>query len=776
MADDDLLQSWKEIAAYLGRSERTCRRWETESRLPIHRMDGSSRGSVFAYKSELDRWMDEILHEEEAPPPITSRLRSAKNPIIILALAAIFVVAAAVVLWRIVRSEPERASTFANPSLAILPFTNNTGDEGLDFWGNGLADLLVSDLSLSRYLKVLPQGSLFSVLRDLDLLDARVADGIDLEKVAARAQVENIVVGNFIKAGQRFRISATVHHIPSGEGVVLPTVEARNEEEILLKINQLSTGIKNQLLPPVDSTRRDIEPDTRSITTSSLEAYRYFVEGRFSRYNGRAAEAKESLEMAVAIDPEFAMAYLVLSLCYRSLPGYEDEEKEAMSKAFEFSYRASPRERFFIQARYYRAQGPGSARQYLETCQEWVRAYPDDAQAVLLLGGIYLSIGEFEKCIETLESIIDVHVFKSHFDFMQRAYCALGKYEEALAVAEAAPAEMYPFQYPNQLALNLIYERRFEAALLEADKMLERTPGYISALMVKGDVHLLRGEWDQAEEYYRELMNPVGADWKRLWSRHDAMFRLADLYCAKGQFDQALDVVSQAIDEDMAVGERNWLLRLHQYKAGILWTQGDLSGADAEIQVAVEGADQDNNVAGKIYFRCTYGMILLEMGDIGEAERVADEMKAEIDGWLRPTAEIRLWHYVAGHIDLARNDVGQAIERFEQVVSQEPYQHEANPENHAAWYDSLAYAYYLSGDLAGAQEWYENIHALTTGRLGYGALFAKSYFMLGKIYEQRGMDAEAVRSYRTFLDLWREADSTAPDIDEAKRALANLLG
>ena len=58
--------------------------------------------------------------------------------------------------------------------------------------------------------------------------------------------------------------------------------------------------------------------------------------------------------------------------------------------------------------------------------------------------------------------------------YLQQAYCALGKYEEALAVAEAAPAEIYPFQYPYQLALNLIYERRFEAALHEADKMLER--------------------------------------------------------------------------------------------------------------------------------------------------------------------------------------------------------------------------------------------------------------------------------------------------------------
>ncbi len=776
MADDDLLQSWKEIAAYLGRSERTCRRWETESRLPIHRMDGSVRGSVFAYKSELDRWMDEILHEEEGPPSITSRLRPAKNLIIISALAAIFVVAVAVVVLRIGRSEPEMASTSANPTLAILPFTNNTGDESLDFWRNALADLLVSDLSQSRYLRVLPQGRLFGVLRDLDLLDAGVGDAIDLEKVASRAQVENIVAGNFIKAGQRFRISATVHHIPSGEAVVLPAVEARSEEEILLKIDKLSTGIKNQLLQPVDSTRRDIEPDTRSITTSSLEAYRYFVEGRLSRYNGRAAEAKESLEMAVAIDPEFAMAYLVLSLCYRSLPGYEDEEEEALSKAFEFSHQASPRERFFIQARYYRAQGTGSWRQYLETCQEWVRAYPDDAQAVLLLGGIYLSIGEFEKCIEKLESIIDVHVFKSHFDFMQRAYCAQGKYEEALAVAGAAPAEIYPFQYPYQLALNLIYERRFEAALLEADKMMERDPGYISALMVKGDVHFFRAEWDQAEEYYRELLNPVGADWKRLWSRHDAMFRLANLYLAKGQFERTLEVLNQAIDEDTVLGEKKWLSLFHGTKAYVLLAQGDLLGANAEIQKQLEQLERRNHVTGMINALHSQGRILLEMGNVGGAERAADEMKAKIDGWLNPKTEIQVWHDLAGHIDLARNDVGRAVEHFEKAVSLVPYQHNLNGDSHAWYYSSLANAYYLSGEIGKAQEWYENILALTTGRLYYGEIYAKSHLMLGKIYEQRGMDAEAIRSYRTFLDLWREADSTAPDVEEAKRALANLLG
>jgi Tol biopolymer transport system component len=51
------LDSWKEIASYLGRNERTVIRWEKERGLPIHRIPGGLRQGVFAYRSELDRWL-----------------------------------------------------------------------------------------------------------------------------------------------------------------------------------------------------------------------------------------------------------------------------------------------------------------------------------------------------------------------------------------------------------------------------------------------------------------------------------------------------------------------------------------------------------------------------------------------------------------------------------------------------------------------------------------------------------------------------------------------
>ena len=51
------LDSWKEIAAFFGRDERTVRRWEKGSGLPVHRVPGAAMGRVFAYESELELWL-----------------------------------------------------------------------------------------------------------------------------------------------------------------------------------------------------------------------------------------------------------------------------------------------------------------------------------------------------------------------------------------------------------------------------------------------------------------------------------------------------------------------------------------------------------------------------------------------------------------------------------------------------------------------------------------------------------------------------------------------
>ena len=54
---DRRLNSWKEIGAFFGKDERTVKRWESQRGLPIHRIPGGARASVFAYASELEGWL-----------------------------------------------------------------------------------------------------------------------------------------------------------------------------------------------------------------------------------------------------------------------------------------------------------------------------------------------------------------------------------------------------------------------------------------------------------------------------------------------------------------------------------------------------------------------------------------------------------------------------------------------------------------------------------------------------------------------------------------------
>jgi hypothetical protein len=61
-ASDQRLGSWKEIAAHLGRGVRSVQRWEREDGLPVRRLSHHRRGSVYAYKSELDAWWETRPH------------------------------------------------------------------------------------------------------------------------------------------------------------------------------------------------------------------------------------------------------------------------------------------------------------------------------------------------------------------------------------------------------------------------------------------------------------------------------------------------------------------------------------------------------------------------------------------------------------------------------------------------------------------------------------------------------------------------------------------
>ena len=66
-AEGQRLDSWKEIAAYLGRDLSTVRRWERDKKLPVHRVPGGDRRSVFAYRDQIDAWLKGLEDSQDIP-------------------------------------------------------------------------------------------------------------------------------------------------------------------------------------------------------------------------------------------------------------------------------------------------------------------------------------------------------------------------------------------------------------------------------------------------------------------------------------------------------------------------------------------------------------------------------------------------------------------------------------------------------------------------------------------------------------------------------------
>lgn len=70
LSNGDVLNSWKEVASYMGRGVRTVQRWEQELNLPVRRPRGKSRSAVIAFKAELDLW----LHQSQTDHAIVTSL------------------------------------------------------------------------------------------------------------------------------------------------------------------------------------------------------------------------------------------------------------------------------------------------------------------------------------------------------------------------------------------------------------------------------------------------------------------------------------------------------------------------------------------------------------------------------------------------------------------------------------------------------------------------------------------------------------------------------
>jgi tetratricopeptide (TPR) repeat protein len=172
----------------------------------------------------------------------------------------------------------------------------------------------------------------------------------------------------------------------------------------------------------------------------------------------------------------------------------------------------------------------------------------------------------------------------------------------------------------------------------------------------------------------------------------------------------------------------------------------------------------------------TKGLLQIEIRSYDEAKKTAEELRSLIEKGINKK-EMRWYESILGLIELRKKSYHQAADLFGRACGRLDFESGLQGDlEQAFFFDNLARALYESGELDKGSKEYEKITLLTTGRHYYGDIYAKAFYMLGKIAEQQGDKARAVTNYRKFLDLWKDADPGLPEVEDARKQMAGLKG
>ena len=700
---------------------------------------------------------------------VTLGLKKLFVPAVIL----IVVIIALVFISRLLPRKEAFAVPADKPSLAVVHFKNNTGDASLDHWRMALSDLLITDLSQSQYIRVLSGERIYELLEEMNQLEATAYSSDFLEDLASRTGIKNVIVGNYTKAGDTFRISITIQDARTGELIGSETVSGVGERSFYSMVDELTRRVKANFRISDEVIAADIDREVGVITSISPEALKYYTEGlellRKDDYNG----AIQLFEKAVAIDPEFAMAYQVMATAYSNL-GYDTEERKYQRRAFALADRVSERELYLIEGEYYRSRESTFDRA-IEASNKFLKLYPDDGDGNNRQGLLYKGLEEWEKAVERFQVCID-NKYDNFFYYVNFAevYMAMGLYDRASKVLA-----MYLDNFPDRawvhgdLAINYLCQRQFETAHAEVDRAYSLDPSHFHAFWIKGNIFQSQGEFAAAEREYQKLLE-IDEQVAHLLGRD----YLGALSLSQGRFGRSIDQAKRGVELAVELDEKGWISWLSSCLAYMYIKSGNPEEAIDVCNRVLDLDDVEERVdlqRRNLYFK---GLALLAMGSIDEAQRAATEFRALVEKGMN-RKEIRFYHHLMGMIELERKNFPLAIDSFNNAVSLMPYEYYRHPyivgNDQAIFWDSLASAYNSAGNADEALEVYERIISLTIGRIHYGDIYANSFYMMGRIYEDEGMGSEAIEHYQKFLDLWKDADRAIPGVTDARKRLTGLI-
>ncbi|MGM0467086.1 MAG: tetratricopeptide repeat protein, partial [Acidobacteriota bacterium] len=491
-------------------------------------------------------------------------------------------------------------------------------------------------------------------------------------------------------------------------------------------------------------------------------------QGREFHLEGEYRKGIQFMEKALELDPEFAMAYRSMAMAYNNLVLFSEKTKY-LQKAFELKDRLSDRERYLIEAEFYR-YSETTHDKAIEAYTKHLDLYPEDTIALSNLGILYINIENWDEAINCYSSQIQAKD-KSIFPYINiaEAYRAKGQYETVRKVLGSYIQDIHDSDnIREELAMNYFHQGDYDLALAEADKALSLNPDNIMARIIKGNIFLCKEDFDKAEEEYFNVLEK-----KELGYHLYTRIVLGTSNILQGKFENGRKHYQQGLELAEKLGDNWWRVCFHIWRAYSYLKSGQpedaLKDCEAAWKIAPDSDDSLKWQRRALYYK---GRAFLAMDSFEDAQKAADSIRELVEKGTNKK-DIRYTHHLLGLIELKKKNYPRAIDYFTQAITLLPYEHAMTPftMDQANFAEHLALAYYESGDMERAREEYEKILTINIGKLYTGDIYARSLYWLGRIYEDLGQTDKAAEYYEKFLDLWKDADPSFSEVEDARKRL-----
>ncbi len=402
-------------------------------------------------------------------------------------------------------------------SIAVLYFTNLSGDKDDEYFRDGMTEDITTELTKIKTLQLLPRSAVLA-FRDKP---------VPASQIGQQLAAAYVLDGSLRRAGSRLRISAHLAETRTGHSVWAERYDRQLEDVFAIQdeIAQSIAGTLRVMLS--DTERRAIE----KVPTRDVQAYDYYLRGRRVFYELRRKSlefARQMFARAIVIDPGYAAAFAGVadasSFLYMWFEATDDNLREAAN----------------------------ASRRAVELDSESAEAHASRGLAESLNKRYDAAEREFEEAMALNPRLYDACYFYGRCAFAQ------GNKEKAASLFRKA-SELDPADYQslNHLEMCLRGLGRTEearqasiAALARAERHIQLHPDDARALYLGASAHWLLGNPDRSRAW---LDRALAIDPEE----NTTLYNVACSYALMEEADRALDLLEQVVGSGF--GHKEWV-------------------------------------------------------------------------------------------------------------------------------------------------------------------------------------------------------------------------